>query len=78
MTGSESERRLAFADTLRMLRNRIEIFVSLPVAALDRLSLRAELDRIGRTGGAAARSAANTEAPARTTGPDRTPEAPHE
>ena len=29
-------------------------------------------------GGAAARSAANTEAPARTTGPDRTPEAPHE
>jgi protein-tyrosine-phosphatase len=48
VTGNASQRRLAFADALRMLRNRIEIFVNLPVASLDRLSLRAELERIGR------------------------------
>ena len=45
--GNEAERRLAFADTYRMLKNRIEAFVSLPVASLDRLSLQKELDAIG-------------------------------
>jgi protein-tyrosine-phosphatase len=47
-TGTESERRLAFADTYRMLANRISIFVSLPLASLDRLSLQRRLDEIGR------------------------------
>ena len=47
-TGSETERHLAFADTLRMLTNRIEIFVSLPIASLDRLSLQNRLEEIGR------------------------------
>jgi protein-tyrosine-phosphatase len=45
--GSEAERHLAFADTLRMLRNRIGIFISLPLASIDRLSLRRKLDNIG-------------------------------
>lgn len=45
--GSEAERHLAFADTLRMLRNRIGIFFSLPLASIDRLSLRRKLDNIG-------------------------------
>ena len=47
--GSETERHLAFADTLRMLRNRIEIFTSLPISSLDRLSLQSRLEEIGRS-----------------------------
>jgi len=46
--GSEAERRLAFADTYRMLGNRISIFVNLPMKSLDRLSLQRRLDEIGR------------------------------
>jgi protein-tyrosine-phosphatase len=46
-TGSEAEIRLAFADALRMLTNRIEIFVSLPMDKLDGLSLKKRLDDIG-------------------------------
>jgi hypothetical protein len=45
--GSESERRLAFADTHRMLYQRIGIFTNLPLASLDRLSLQRRLDEIG-------------------------------
>jgi arsenate reductase len=46
--GSESERRFAFADTHRMLYQRIGIFSNLPTVALDRLSLQRRLDEIGR------------------------------
>ena len=46
--GTEAERRLAFADTHRMLHQRIGIFTSLPIASLDRLSLQAQLDQLGR------------------------------
>ena len=46
--GTEAERRLAFADAYRMLHNRISVFVSLPIAAVDRLSLQKRLDEIGR------------------------------
>lgn len=46
--GSETEQRLAFADTYRMLRNRIGIFVSLPMKSLDKLSLQKRLEDIGR------------------------------
>ena len=48
-TGTDAEIALAFSDAYRMLRNRISIFVSLPMAQLDRLSLQKELDRIGET-----------------------------
>ncbi len=47
--GNDAERRLAFADTLRMLTNRIGAFVNLPLGALDRLSLQKQLDEIGTT-----------------------------
>lgn len=53
VAGSESERRYAFADTHRMLHQRISIFVNLPLASLDRLTLQAKLDDIGRVGTAA-------------------------
>jgi protein-tyrosine-phosphatase len=46
--GKEAQRRLAFADTLRMLNNRIGVFVSLPIGALDRLSLQKRVREIGR------------------------------
>ncbi|MCR9150100.1 MAG: arsenate reductase ArsC [Rhodobacteraceae bacterium] len=48
--GNEAERRLAFSETYRMLRNRISILVNLPLNSLDRLALQDRLDEIGRTG----------------------------
>jgi len=47
--GSETERRLAFADTTRMLSQRIGIFMSLPFRSLDAMSLQNRLREIGRT-----------------------------
>jgi arsenate reductase len=47
--GTEAEKHLAFADTYRMLNNRISIFISLPTASLDKLALQRRLDEIGRT-----------------------------
>jgi len=44
----EVEQRLAFADTYRMLGNRIRAFASLPLKALDELSLQHRLNDIGR------------------------------
>ena len=46
--GNEAEKRAAFAETYGMLANRISIFVSLPIASLDKLSLQKRLDDIGR------------------------------
>ena len=46
--GTDAERHLAFADTYRMLNNRISIFVSLPMSSLDKLALQRRLDEIGR------------------------------
>jgi protein-tyrosine-phosphatase len=46
--GNEAERRLAFADTLRMLNNRIGAFVNLPIRSIDKLSLQKRLHEIGR------------------------------
>lgn len=47
--GSQAERRVAFAETYRQLNNRISIFVNLPIASLDQLSLQKRLDAIGKT-----------------------------
>jgi protein-tyrosine-phosphatase len=46
--GNEAEKRLAFSDTFRMLKNRISVFTSLPIASLDSLALQRQLDDIGR------------------------------
>lgn len=45
--GKEAEKRAAFADAYGRLHNRISIFVSLPLASLDRLALQRRLDAIG-------------------------------
>jgi protein-tyrosine-phosphatase len=47
--GNETQRALAFADTYRMLNNRISIFTSLPLKSLDSLTLQRHLDDIGRS-----------------------------
>lgn len=47
--GTEAEKRLAFSETYRMLRNRITIFVNLPMASLDTLALQDRLNQIGAT-----------------------------
>ncbi|MGZ3274078.1 MAG: arsenate reductase ArsC [Caulobacteraceae bacterium] len=54
--GSEAERSVVFADTYRMLNNRISLFVNLPIRGLDRLSLQKRLDQIGKTVGEPASS----------------------
>ncbi|MEX4009531.1 arsenate reductase ArsC [Neoaquamicrobium sediminum] len=46
--GTDAEKHLAFAETYRMLNNRISIFTSLPLASLDRLTLQGRLRDIGR------------------------------
>ncbi|MDQ0324179.1 arsenate reductase [Rhodopseudomonas julia] len=46
-TGKESEKRLAFAEAYRMLFNRISLFISLPIASLDRLALEKRVQEIG-------------------------------
>ena len=47
-TGTQAEIAAAFAETYRMLNNRIEIFANLPLESLDALSLQARLDEIGQ------------------------------
>ena len=46
--GTGTEKRVAFAETLRMLHNRIGVFVNLPIRSLDKLSLQRGLQSIGR------------------------------
>lgn len=48
--GNHAERALAFAEAYRMLRNRIMVFVNLPMATLDAMALKARMDEIGTTG----------------------------
>ncbi|MCZ4315272.1 arsenate reductase ArsC [Comamonadaceae bacterium G21597-S1] len=47
--GSDEAKRRAFKDAATTLRKRIELFVALPTATLDRMSLKARLDAIGKT-----------------------------
>jgi protein-tyrosine-phosphatase len=55
--GNPAEVALAFKDTYRMLNQRIGIFASLPLRALDQLSLQKKLREIGRMEGATAKAA---------------------
>lgn len=47
--GTEAEKRLAFQQTFGAMSNRIKIFAALPFEALDRASLQARVDEIGKT-----------------------------
>jgi arsenate reductase len=46
-TGTDAQKMLAFRAAFRALEHRIRIFVNLPLASLDRLRIKRELDRIG-------------------------------
>jgi arsenate reductase len=48
--GPDAERYAMFQDSYRMLRNRIAIFVNLPLRELDSMSLQRRLDSIGQAG----------------------------
>jgi arsenate reductase (thioredoxin) len=49
VTGSDTEIALAFADAYRMLSNRVELFVNLPICKLDAMSLKRRMDDIGQS-----------------------------
>ena len=53
-TGNDAEIAVAFADTFRMLSNRMALFVSLPLRSLDKLTLQRQLDSIGASKDSAA------------------------
>ena len=46
--GTEQEIQRAFRDAFFMLDRRISLFLNLPIAALDRLAIKKEIDSIGR------------------------------
>jgi protein-tyrosine-phosphatase len=48
VTGSEEERKRAFAEAYRTLEARIKLFTALPIDKLDRLALKRQADEIGR------------------------------
>lgn len=47
--GSDAERWLVFRNAFKALENRIKIFVSLPIASIDRMKLKQRVDEIGRS-----------------------------
>ncbi len=47
--GSEAVKRAAFAEAFRLLNNRISLFINLPLATIDRLSLQRDLNQIGQS-----------------------------
>ena len=46
--GSDEEKRAAFASTLRQIRNRVQLFLSLPLETLDRMAIENRMKAIGR------------------------------
>jgi protein-tyrosine-phosphatase len=52
--GPETQKRALFAEVFGMIGRRIGIFVNLPIASLDRLSLQQRLDALGASGRAEA------------------------
>lgn len=53
VSGDEKAIEFAFRDAFMTLQRRIELFANLPVRSLDRMSLRKELDTIGKIAGKA-------------------------
>ncbi|OZB60489.1 MAG: arsenate reductase (glutaredoxin) [Lysobacterales bacterium 14-68-21] len=56
-TGTSEQREQAFHTAFRLLANRIRAFIALPLAGLERESLRAQLQQIGHAEGASAAAA---------------------
>jgi arsenate reductase (thioredoxin) len=47
--GTDEAKWTAFRKALRELEARIKLFINLPVASLDRMTLQSRLDAIGKT-----------------------------
>jgi arsenate reductase len=47
--GTDVEKSLAFRDAFRSMETRIKLFLSLPIASIDRMRLQERLDAIGKT-----------------------------
>jgi arsenate reductase len=47
VTGTDEQKRRFFEKTFRYIRNRVQLFLSLPFQSLDRFALKREMDRIG-------------------------------
>jgi len=47
--GAQMEKTRAFREALNILERRISVFISLPIASLDRMSLRERLKEIGKS-----------------------------
>jgi arsenate reductase len=58
--GTDIEKERAFATAFRHLRNRISVFINLPLDKIDGLSLAQRLKEIGRLEGASKRSLASS------------------
>lgn len=52
--GTEAVKRAAFAETVKLMTNRISVFVNLPLDRLDRLTLQKRVSDIGARDGATA------------------------
>jgi arsenate reductase len=52
--GTKIQKEAAFVEAFRLLRNRITLFISLPVGSINKLSLAKQLRDIGRVDGATA------------------------
>ena len=48
VAGSNEKKRAAFRDAARILRQRIELFMQLPIGKLDAMTVRAKLKEIGK------------------------------
>ena len=46
--GTDDEKRAAFAQTLRQIRHRVQLFLSLPLETLDRMAIENRMRAIGR------------------------------
>jgi arsenate reductase len=53
--GSDTEKERAFAQAAKYLKSRIALFLNLPLASLDEMSLKAQLREIGQAEGASNR-----------------------
>jgi arsenate reductase len=54
--GSDIEKERAFVTAFKYLKNRISVFISLPIRSLDKMALGAKLREIGRLDGTTARA----------------------
>ena len=46
--GSDDEKRAVFAQTLRQMRNRVQLFISLPLETLDNLAIEKKMRDLGQ------------------------------